>query len=311
MNKLYKYQLITALFACLYCFSVNLSAADKVIWKSGLNLYFKYVDQDTAELGKNDHPVDLEQDDITTALGSLIYLEKKLLSENEERMPVFTRSQTQLLGEQLSKGLRNAAPDQDIIFVIGGSSRKLLILTEHSFVAGRVFYKDGKLNIILGDYDRARNEAFEAVYDPSGKGNIPYTFNYGYRTRSNSGFGEKIVSTAGVNNKIIGNTTRQNWFEIDIKVAAAAAIAEKNRKERFGDGGGNEALQREAEKLARERREMRLEMARIRQEMNENQNSNNALSVEERLVKLNELKEKGLITEDEYNAKREEILGDI
>ncbi len=311
MNKSYKYQLISLLSVCLYCFSVSLHADEEYIWKSGLNLYFKYAKQDTAELGKNDHPVDLDEGEIITVLGSMTYIDKKLFSENEEIVPVFSRSQAQLLGEQLSKGLRNATPDQDIIFVIGGSSRKLLVLTERAFVAGRVFYKDGKLNLILGDYDRARNEAFEAIYDPSGKGNIPYSFNYGSRTRKTSGFDEQFVAMAGINNKVVGNTTRQNWFEIDIKKAAAAVIAEQKRKERFSEGGGNAALQQEADKLARERREMRLEMARIRQEMNENQKGNNTLSVEERLVKLNELRDKGLITEDEYNTKREEILSDI
>lgn len=37
----------------------------------------------------------------------------------------------------------------------------------------------------------------------------------------------------------------------------------------------------------------------------------NDKTIEERLIQLNDLKEKGLITEDEYQAKRAEILGDL
>ena len=44
---------------------------------------------------------------------------------------------------------------------------------------------------------------------------------------------------------------------------------------------------------------------------NNNYDLNNNNSIEVRLVKLNELKEKGIITEEDYNRKKEDILKDI
>ena len=51
-------------------------------------------------------------------------------------------------------------------------------------------------------------------------------------------------------------------------------------------------------------------MARIRQEMKENKNTSST-SIEERLENLSTLRQKGLISDEEYEKKRIEILNDI
>ena len=66
----------------------------------------------------------------------------------------------------------------------------------------------------------------------------------------------------------------------------------------------------EAAKLAKERREMRLEMARLRKEMESN-NKSSQESVEDRLKKLKELMDKDLISKEEYDKRRVEILNEI
>ncbi len=282
-----------------------------VLWKSGFHFVVKYDQQDSGKLGKNDHPVELNDSTISNALDALRYEDKSLLTGKVEILPVFTANQVDILSKQLAKGLSEASPEQDIIFVLGNSGRKLLILEDNTFIAGRAFYKDERLNIILGDFDRGRNEAFEAIYDPSGNERIPYTFNYGFRTKTNTGFKSKIINVSGVLTKVVGNDVRQNWFVIDVNEAAAAAVARKKREEQ-GITGNTEAMQREAEKLAQERRQLRLEMAKMRKEMEEGgAASPGGLSIEERLVRLEQLKEKGLISEDEYQAKRREVLEDI
>lgn len=317
MIKLSKNQLNTIFFTSFLFFSCSACADslfgndDKdVIWKSGLNLYFKYTEQDKSSFGKNDHPVELDAKDISTALESLAIAEKKLFSSSEVIEPVFPVQQLKLLGENLSKGLKNAKPKQDIIFVMEKSYRHLLLMTERALVAGRAFYKDGKLNIIIGNYNMVRNEAFESVYDPSGQGNIPYTLNHGYRSKSATGFKEDVIRVDGVENKVSGHKLRKDWFVIDVKVAAAAVIANRNNKNKSNESVNTEAIQQEADRLARERRQLRLEMAKMRKEMEEGTNKEE-LTVEERLGSLEELREKKLITEDEYEKKRKEILDDI
>ncbi len=320
MLKIYKYQYLILMLMLiagitLSSKSIALDLFDKkedpdYIWRAGLNQYFKYTPQEDNKYGPNDQPVDLDSREISTALEALVILDKRAFSSEIVGVPVFPPQQLKLLGDGLSRGLKNARPDQDIIFVMQKSSRKLLLLSERAMVAGRAFYKDGMLNIIIGDYDLARNDALESVYDPSGKGNIPYTFNFGSRSSTNSGFKEDTEQVPGIVNKLLGNKILKNWFIIDTKVAAQAQLAKLNNKNNKSPGYDDEALKQEAEKLARERRQLRLEMAKMRKEMQEGTNSQE-MTVEQRLKNLDELLEKKLITEEEYAQKRKEILGDI
>lgn len=318
MNKISRFQLVIFFLLCLGIISTNTFAFDlfgkkedkNYIWRAGLNQYFKYVPQDETTYGKNDQPVDLDAKTISTALEALVMLDKKIFSSEAVGELVFAPSQIKLLGDNLAKGLKNATPDQDIIFVMQKKSTKLLLLTAREMVAGRAFYKDGKLNIIIGTYDMERNDAFESVYDPTGKENIPYTFNFGYRSGSKTSFKNDIEQVTGINTKLAGSTIHKNWFVIDVKAAAQAYLAKLNNNNQTSPGVDEEALRQESEKLARERRQLRLEMAKMRKEMQEGTNSE-GLTVEQRLKNLDELHDKKLITDDEYAQKRKEILGDI
>lgn len=313
MRKLKKNQsiilFVSLLFLSFLVEAEGLFSNEDVIWSSG-PLYFKYTEQDETTYGSNDHPVELDPVEISTALSSLNILDEKFFSSEEVLRPVFTSSQLKLLGLNLSRGLKNAKPEQDIIFVMEKSYKHLLVLDESALVAGRAFFKDGKLNIIIGDYNLVRNKAFESVYDPSGKNRVPYTFNYGFRLSAASSFKENTIKVAGVENKVVKNELRQNWFVIDVKAAASAVNANKNNRNKPGESVNTEAFQQETERLARERRQLRLEMAKMRKEMQDG-NNKEQLTIEERLAKLDELREKKLITEDEYQVKRKEILDDI
>ena len=66
----------------------------------------------------------------------------------------------------------------------------------------------------------------------------------------------------------------------------------------------------EAAKLAKERRDMRLEMARLRKEMG-GKKDNTEITIEERLNKLQTLMDKELISKEEYDKRRTEILNEI
>ena len=68
--------------------------------------------------GKNDHPVDLDEEGTTLALQALKFTEKSFLSSGDELKSVFTFQQTKLLGKYLTACVKKATPDQDIIFVL-------------------------------------------------------------------------------------------------------------------------------------------------------------------------------------------------
>ncbi len=316
MIKPFNNQIITLFFISLLfisssCFAVSFFDDDEdIIWETGFNLYFKYAKQDTSKYGKNDHPVELDAKRISTALKALKFLDKDFIS-GETISPVFSASQINLLSKQLSKGLINAKPGQDIIFVLAGSSRKLIVLKRKSFTTGRAFYKEGKLNIILGDYDLTRNDAFEAAVDPAGSGIINYSFNFGKRSKSSRALSKvTLVNAPGIENKNL-RKLRQDWFVIDVELAAESYLARKYEKENPVTRQ-DEQSKIQAAIAAKERRQLRAEIARMRKEQKESSSVKSAeKTVKERLNELKELLDDELITQEFYDSKRKDILNDI
>jgi hypothetical protein len=313
--KITKNNLISFLITFFVFFSNTVSAVsffgddEDIIWEGAPNNYFKYVEQDNSKFGKNDHPTTLDEKDIIDALNALVYSDTSILGQ-ETIVPVFSYSQIRLLAEYISKGLSKAKPDQDIIYAIGGSSKKLLVLTRKSYTAGRVFYNEGKLNIIIGEYNFVRSEAMEKELDPSGRGDVNYNFNHGYRKKESKHFKGSIIGVAGVVQKEIKGKPRQDWIEIDVALAGEAYLASKKERENPGLNQ-DKALKVEAAKLAKQRREMRAEMARLRKDMSKQNNASSTRTIEERITTLDELLAKELISNEEYAVKRKEILNDI
>jgi len=309
MMKLFKYQILTLFFTIL--FSGAAFAGKDDIWRSGLNRYFKYEKQDSSEFGKNDHPVNLDAKEISTAFEALQFTENKLFS-GETIKSVFTIAQLKLLGKQLAKGLKNAKPGQDIIFVIEGINPKLLVLTEKYFITGRVFFKNGKLNMIIGEYNLIRNASLEHIIDPSGQSGVSYTFSFGSRTRQSNKFKGTVITVPGFENKKTAKKFRHDWFLLDVELASKAYLAAREALQN-PTSRNDRQLQIEAAKLARERRAMRAEMARMRKEMKQINSGagTSSKTPEERITTLSQLLTKELITQEEYDTRRKEILNDI
>ncbi len=287
---------------------------ENVIWQSGANQYIKYQELDTTEFGDNDHPVELDPRQIATALEALEFRSDDFFATDDDLEPVLSVNQAQRLARHLAAGLRNAEPGQDIVFAVEKSVSKLLFLQDQVVTAGRAFYKDGKLNIIIGDYDKPRHKEFERVYDSSGTIS-PYFFNHGRRSSSSGSLDRNLVNAAGVSNKGTNEELRKDWFVIDVQQAAAAAEQRRRQAEGGQDGVDSQAARQmrlEAAKMKKEQRELKLEMARMREQMKSgNSGSGGGKTVEERLSNLEELYEQDMISEEEYEAKRKEILGDI
>lgn len=311
-----KYNLLPSLITFTVFFTSIVSAAswfgadEEIIWEGAANNYFKFVEQDDSKFGKNDHPTTLAEKDIIDALTALEYSDTSILGA-ETIVSVFSYSQVRVLAEYLSKGLSEAKPGQDIIYAIGGSSKKALILTRKSYTTGRVFYRAGKLNIIIGEYDFMRSQAMEKELDPSGSGDVNYNFSHGFRTKKSNKFKSSLLGVTGVTQKASKGKLRPDWIEIDLQLAAEAYIARKKESEN-PQLQGSQALKIEAAKLAKQRREMRAEIARMRKDMNKQNNAaSTTRSIEDRITTLDELLTKELISKDEYAVKRKEILNDI
>ena len=289
---------------------------DDVIWKSGNNS-FVLLKFDTAKYGNNDHPVDLDKREINDALKSLTLQPEGFSFEDDIPEPLFSFLTTERLAENIAKGLQQAGPNQDIFFIVQSNKRKLLILTKKFVTSGRAFYRDGKLNLIIGDYEYPINDELERVLDPGDTGTSSTLFGLdrGDRDGQLFGFSENVTKLRGIENKSVNGKTRKDWFVIDVKTAAESyAARQKELEERFKDKGEKQ-LEREAALLAKQRREMRAEMARMRQQIDAMEKGEgagaDARSIEERMATLDALLAKKLITQEEYDTKRQEILNDI
>ena len=189
--------------------------------------------------------------------------------------------------------------------------RKYFMLQNTGYTGGRAFYLDGKLHLIIGDFDNAGDRFQETAERSHGVTETRQYFKHGRRARS-VGFKGPIVARAGIEPHVDGKKTRRDWIKIDLEQAATVYLAEKAQQTAPEETATSAAMQAEAAKLARERREIRLEMAKMRKEMQSSSGEDNSSqTIEQRLMTLKELRDKDLISPEEYQQKREQILGDI
>lgn len=290
-------------------FAVDFFKDEDVIWKKDKNVFIKYARQDKTYFGSNDHPVELNTEEISKALGSLKIKGRGGKDANKDHKSVFTSEQIDLLSQNLAIGLTKAKPNQDIIFALEKHNNKILGLIKNQyFVAGRAFYKDGRLNIIIGDYDRSRDKGFEAAYDPTKVGIINYHFDFGGRPQSPRGFKETVVKVEGIENKQIKDVRRSDWLVIDLKLVTEASVLRAKMQK-----------QEEMEKKRRELKEILGSEGTsppavapiavpVAVPATKQVTAPATRSAEERLRTLNNLKNKGLITDEEYATKRKQIL---
>ena len=214
--------------------AIDLFKEEDAIWRKDRNEYIKYAQQDESYFGNNDHPVELDEEQIRTALESLRIPEKQKAASEEGQISVFTDIQIELLSQNLAKGLTQAKPNQDIIFALEKKNDKLFgVIKNRLFVAGRAFYKDKKLNIIIGDYDRPRDKGFEAAYDPTRVGIVKYHFDHGRRSRGSEEFKKFVIRVQGIENKQLKDALRNDWLVIDLKLVSEASVlkAEMQKQE--------------------------------------------------------------------------------
>jgi hypothetical protein len=113
--------------------------------------YVRIIKQDAVKGVKvppNDHPVLLEAEQLRIALGSLEFI----LPKKDRSSRVFEKPELDLLVRYLSNAMEQAGPDEDVAFAVVGDYLAVYGLAkEQMFTSARMFYREGKLNIIFGD----------------------------------------------------------------------------------------------------------------------------------------------------------------
>lgn len=297
------------------------------LWQSG-EQYVRLTPREEAAFAPNEHPVRLATEDLRDLLRSLLVRGQKrwFAISVKDPVPLFAPVMSSTLATALAEGLAQAGPEQDVVFLLFGKYKAGGLFADRRAVAGRVFYRDERLHLILGDVLRSIRYGPERDvrgYETEVDRRI-HPFRVGSRSRKGAR-GWELLPQEGISVHGGDGKPRPDWLEIELALAVAYARAQAPAaasEEQKAPGGDEEEARKEAApslELRRELRRQRLEMARMRKQMQELRDRDAAngaageavvapSDVEERLHTLESLREQELVTEEEYQAKRRQLL---
>jgi hypothetical protein len=259
---------------------------DVVLWSAN-DQWVKIVPQDDPAASPNEHPAQLAPEAISNSLAAL---QVRVVDEDagtETLRSVFSREELQNLAPRVASGLAQASPRQDVTFSTVGSHP----LSNGGFVkgvdvnAGRVFYDSGKLNVIFGELQSSYRK--KNLYGQRTEDFTPR------RQGSRDKVAEQKLSLAphpGV------QEIREDWVAIDSKVAASQPVPAPQPGETKAQQPGS-APAVPAPDAAKAAAGSAAEKS--------------SADVEQRLRTLKDLKDKGLISEEAYRAKMQEVLSEL
>lgn len=263
-----------ALVAATICVATETPRDTVVLWSAN-DQWVKIEPQDDPEASPNDHPAQLATEAISNALAAL---QVRIVDEDmttETQRSVFTREELRNLAPRIASGLAKAGPQQDVTFSTIGSHVLAAggLVKDPGVNAGRVFYDGVKLNVIFGE--------LQSNYR---KKNV-----YGQRedfTPRQQGSRDKaakqkwtLAPRPGVEFHSTGEGgIRNDWVAIDSTVATDQTLAPAAAAPPTAEGSG------------------------VRKSSSD---------IEQRLRTLKELKDKGLISEEVYRAKMQELLSEL
>ena len=256
------------LVGCSTLKSITSNKDSKLLFKSR-DQFVRIVEQDSVKGVKtpvNGHPVSLDEEQMRMALSSLEFM----TPGKDSSSPVFDKPELDVLARHLSTALSQASATEDVAFAVVGNYLAVYGLAkEQMYTSGRVFYRDGKLNIIFGE--------IHGKYWPNADRRL-YPLAPGSRFKS-------TVHTWALLNQLDQEFyagpegQRTDWIVLDLaSMEARAAMGEKAATTQTPAALPYYGAQK---------------------------------SVEERLQILNDLKNKKMITNEEYEQKRLDILKDL
>ncbi|WP_298273411.1 SHOCT domain-containing protein [Geobacter sp.] len=246
--------------------AVSVSAAERrPVWERQ-DQFVALEKQDVSD-APNEHPARLSSQVLRQTLGAL-----QVRLEGGQPVPLFTEGELDVLGPELQKALELATPDDDVTFAMMGLHPTLLgFVKKPLLTTGRIFFRQEKLNLILGQVHEPVRESDDRRLHPFVPGSRKPAPHPAWRVTTKGG-------------ELAQVDDRSDWLALSLLPAEQVMSPPET--------GTN----REAKPALAPRTSPPRPVGR---------------SVEERLILLNDLKQKGLITEEEYRAKRLKILDEL
>lgn len=269
------------LFAAILAVASPVSAIETPkLWSAGND----YV-QLAAGGANNQHPVRLSTEQITILLGQFYKRQKK-----GEPVPYFSQDEITRISPQLVSLFAKAKPDQDIEF--GTSFRSdSFPFVPRVLNAGRLFIQNGQLNLLIGMCAKAQDTGYVETF-----GKFP-ELDHGSRTKPVKNVGCELLAsniTEQVNN-------RTDWLRLNINAvlsARAVPVFPSSAPLTFGAP----ALPAQTTITAP------ASAAAVVTKSTLPVTDTVPSEAEKRLMVLQQLHDKGLITDSEYELKRAAVL---
>lgn len=257
------------------------TSRDTVVLWSANDQWVKIAPQDDPEASPNDHPVELAPEEINNALAAL---QIRIVDENtgaETHRPVFTREELHNLAPWAASGLAKAGPQQDVTFSTIGSHPLASggLIKDVSLNTGRIFYDGGKLNVIFGELQS--NYRKKNVYGQRTEDFTPRK--QGSRDKAAT-LQWTVTLRTGVEFHSAEGGVRNDWVAIDSKAVSSETLV----RPQTGEAAARQAAPVTGSGARK-----------------------SSSDIEQRLQTLKELRDKGLITEEAYRVKMQELLSEL
>lgn len=276
-----------ALVAALTCAADT--PRDVIVLWSANDQWVKVEPQDDAAAPPNEHPAQLASEAINNALAALRI---RIVDEDtaaEAQRSVFTAEELRNLAPRIASGLAKAGPRQDVTFsTIGSHPRAAGGLVKNPGVnAGRVFYDDGKINVIFGELQSGYRKRM--VYGQRTEDFTPRR--QGSRTKAAENEWA-LAARPGVELHSNAGGVRNDWVEIDSAAVAsgAAAVSQAPPAATPPAATASATAAGSGEGPA---------------------TTKSGVDLEQRLKTLKELRDKNLISEEAYRAKMQALLSEL
>ncbi len=303
-------------------FGSKSNESNTIIWKHR-DQYVRIEAQDRGEVPPppNDHPVNLSPELIRDMLSAL----EVEFDDKNKPVSVFTQNELEILGDALSDGLAKARPREDVTFAIAGVHRAFIsFTTDRAYLTGRMFFQDGKLNLILGDLHEEYRENVERRLYPLVPGSRK---DVAPDPRRPAPRAWKVLPLAGLQMQEIAGKKRHDWLVMSTNpqlwkaVVAERKEAKETAKEAFREAS---EVRQESAQVSAEQELLRAELEALKKDMQTIKQAPVAApavtrptqpaaqdAIETRLRRLKSLHDQQLITEEEYKAKRQEVLDSL
>lgn len=286
------FSVASGLLMLLMLFSTSHASEVRHLWQS--RDQFVALERRDSAAGaaalSNDHPREISPDRLAAMLASITFHS----ADSGRPEQLLTNQSLEVLVPELVQGFRNAASGDDVTFaIIGLYTSKLGFAKSPKVTTGRAFYTEGRLNIIFGFAQKDFNEREDRRLSPF----IP-----GDRQKPLEGEWSLLPQPGQKGFTLVRNdwvTFSDEWRAPDLQPPA--------------DRQKVPSLQtRSAQPLKLQAPVAGNDVPAVQPPLVQPGTPNiDTRTAAGRLTTLKELKDQGLITEDEYRSKRSEILNGL